>query len=149
MLSLKMFLLEMAPHVPSSGTGWGKRRGKDPPPPHVLGLFSCWHHKVASLVRDSCSINISGSSMGVPGVSWDGLLVQDEEASDREQRRRGKNRNENQAKAAKATRSGMKYSWSHPCWKTGVEVLGRLRKPRSGFLLSRHQCSASRVWGSG
>lgn len=59
------------------------------------------------------------------------------------------NCNENQAKAAKATRSGMKYSWSQPCWRTGVEVLGRPRKPRSGFLPSRHQCSASKVWGSG
>lgn len=144
-----MFLLEMAPHVPSSGTGWGRRGGKNPPPLHLWGACSCYHHKVASLVRGSCSINISGSSVGVPRVSWDGLLVQDEEASDRQQRRREKNCNENQTKAAEATRSGMKYSWSHPCWKTGVEVLGRLRKPCSGFLLSRHQCSAGKVWGSG
>lgn len=144
-----MFLLEVAPHVPSSGTGWGRRRGKDPPPFHVQGPCSCCHHEVASLVRGSCSLNISGSSVGVPTVSWDGSLVQDEEALDRQQRRRGKNCDENQAKAAKATRSGMKYSWSHPCWKAGVEVLGRLRKPGSGFLLSHHQCSAGKVWGSG
>lgn len=31
MLSLKMFLLEMAPHVPSSGTIRGRRGAKDPP----------------------------------------------------------------------------------------------------------------------
>lgn len=90
MLSLKMFLLGMAPHVPSSETGWGRRGGKDPPPLHVWGLCSWCHHKVASLVGGSCSINISGSSVGVPRLSWDGSLVQDEEASDRQQRRREK-----------------------------------------------------------
>lgn len=89
MLSLKIVL---AGDGSSCSFFWDRRGGKDHPPSlHVQGPCSCCHHKVSSLVRGSCSINISGSSVGVPRVSWGGSLVQDEEASDRQQRRREKN----------------------------------------------------------
>ena len=125
MLSPKGFLLGVALPVPCSGTGWGRRGGKDAPPPNVLGAMLTLPSQArlphaASLARGSCPMAISGASVGVPRISWDRALVQAEEALDRQQRRSEENCNENQAKGCQSHKVRYEILMG-PC-RAGMEV---------------------------